>query len=61
MKIDLTQRQCDAVVDVLNERIAGGTDDLRDALGLTNKAAAEMMRILDRVLNKLSAREESNA
>ena len=58
MKITLTDRQADAVIDVLNERIAGGTDDLRDALGLTNKAANEMMRILDRVLHKLKAGEE---
>ena len=55
MKITLTDRQADAVIDVLNERIAGGADDLRDALGLTNKAANEMMRILDRVLHKLKA------
>ena len=58
MKITLTDRQADAVIDVLNERIAGGADDLRDALGLTNKAANEMMRILDRVLHKLKAGEE---
>ena len=30
----LTKAEKSALVDVLNERIAGGTEDLRDALGL---------------------------
>lgn len=49
----LTVKQREAVLDVLNERIAGGVDDLRDALGLSKREAGDMMRILERVTNKL--------
>src|ERR1700722_11852324 len=52
----LTPKQQEAVLDVLNERIAGGVDDLRDALGLEPKEAREMMRILERVTNKLAGK-----
>lgn len=49
----LTPQQREAIVTVLNKCIAGGTSDLRDALGQTNAEAASMMRILNRVVEKL--------
>lgn len=53
----LTAKQREAVCTVLDERIAGGVDDLRDALGLPNKAAAsEMIRMLERAANKLAVK-----
>lgn len=54
----LTPLQRTAVLDVLNERIAGGVDDLRDALGLEPKEAREMMRILERVRTKFNSGRE---
>lgn len=53
----LTPKQREAVVAILNERLAGGTEDLRDALGMTNKEAADMMRVLERVTVKLSGKD----
>lgn len=53
MRITLTERQRDAIADVLNERLAGGVDDLRDALGISNKEAKAMWIILERVQKKL--------
>lgn len=56
----LTPKQQDAILDVINERIAGGVDDLRDALGMETKEASEMMRILERVRTKLSTGRKEN-
>lgn len=54
----LTPKELDAVIDVLNERIAGGEDDLRDALGLTTAESKLVMNRLERALDKLSAELE---
>ena len=51
----LTRLEWKAVQDVLNERIAGGAWDLRDALALTDREAVAMMRRLERVAGKLAA------
>lgn len=56
----LTPKQQDAILDVLNERIAGGVDDIRDALGLEPKDAREMMRVLERVVSKLKTGRKEN-
>lgn len=52
----LTEYECRCVIDVLNERFAGGVDDLRDALGLTNREAARAWSALERALKKLQER-----
>ena len=52
----LTKLEIDAVLDVLNERIAGGSEDLRDALGITEKEAEQMMTRLERAAEKLALR-----
>ena len=49
----LTKLEKSAVVDVLNERIAGGVEDLRDALGISEKDAEKMMDRLESVVTKL--------
>ena len=49
----LTKLEKSAVVDVLNERIAGGVEDLRDALGISEKDAEKMMDRLESVITKL--------
>jgi hypothetical protein len=52
----LTKAEREAVVDVLNERLAGGTDDLADALGIEDEdEAAKMMERLRSARNKLRA------
>ena len=51
----LTKAEWDAVRAITAERLAGGTDDLRDALGCDDKTAAAMMRCLERVHEKLNA------
>lgn len=53
MKITLTERQGEAVIDVLNERMAGGIDDLKDALGLSQKQANATWAALGRALVKI--------
>lgn len=53
----LTPNQREAVVAVIDERLAGGQDDLRDALGLTQREAGDMFRTLERVRNKLASKE----
>ena len=50
----LTKLEKSAVVDALNERIAGGPEDLRDALGLSQKDAEKMMERLESAVTKLS-------
>ena len=50
----LTKLEKSAVVDVLNERIAGGADDLRDAMGISEKAAEKMMERLESATEKLA-------
>jgi len=50
----LTKAEKDAVLDVLNERVAGGTEDLRDALGISDKEADQMMARLENVIRKLT-------
>lgn len=57
----LTPNQREAVVAVLDERLAGGQDDLRDALGLTHREAGDMVRTLQRVRNKLASKDEENS
>ena len=52
----LTKLEIDAILDVLNERIAGGSEDLRDALGITEKEAEQMMTRLERAAEKLALR-----
>ena len=59
MKITLTDRQRDAVVDALSNRIAA-LNEFSDALGITRRGAKETVRILNRVRNKLTSREEEN-
>lgn len=50
----LTKKEKEAVIDVLNERLAGGPDDLRDALGISIEDAQRMMTRLENVISKLS-------
>ena len=50
----LTRKEKDAVIDVLNERLAGGTSDLKDALGISEKDAERMMVRLENVVRKLN-------
>ena len=52
----LTKREIDAILDVLNEREAGGIEDLRDALGITDKEAELMMKTLNSAATKLRKR-----
>jgi hypothetical protein len=49
----LTPFQRDALLSVVNERIAGGVGDLRDALGLDDRQADRTMAALERVVDKL--------
>ena len=52
----LSQSERMAVVEVLNERLAGGASDLRDALGLESVEDAEKrMKLLDSAKVKLAA------
>ena len=53
----LTKAEREAVVAVLLERVAGSTQDLRDAIGLTNRQAITMMHALERALDKLCAED----
>ena len=52
----LTKLEVAAVVDVLNERLAGGTEDLKDALGITEQEADRMMERLYNAKHKLEER-----
>jgi hypothetical protein len=53
----LTKKERDAVVDVLNEKLAGDAEDLRDALGLETVEAGEaMLALLDSAMLKLTGR-----
>jgi hypothetical protein len=49
----LTKRETEAVVSVLNERLTGGWENLRDALGLEPYVAEQMMDVLEGALTKL--------
>jgi hypothetical protein len=53
MKKPLTKFERQAVLSILNERLAGGVDDLRDALGLSKAEAARYFAALERVSKKL--------
>lgn len=57
----LTPNQQDALVAVLNERISCGVGVIKSSLGLTDREAKDMMRVLERVRNKLISKEEDNA
>jgi hypothetical protein len=50
----LTAYEIKCVLDVLHEKLAGGQDDLRDALGVSNSEAARMCSALERAVEKLS-------
>ncbi len=50
----LTKKEKEAVIDVLNERMSGGSEDLRDALGISLKDAERMMTRLENVVTKLN-------
>lgn len=52
----LTKREKEAVIDVLNEKLAGGAEDLRDALGISLAEAEKMMTRLERAVQKLLGR-----
>jgi hypothetical protein len=52
--VRLTNLEKKAVLAVLLERIAGGTEDLKDALGLTEEEADRMMDLLDSAAEKLT-------
>lgn len=54
MKDKLTEYERKCVLGVLHERLAGGVEDLRDALGLSNAEAARMWAALKRAVEKLS-------
>lgn len=45
----LTRRQTEVLLSVVNERLAGGVDDYRDAFGLSDSAAAREFSILERI------------
>lgn len=47
MKISLTRDEAEALCAILNEREAGGTSDLADALGIDDEDDAE--RMMDRL------------
>jgi len=59
--VRLTKLEKEAVVDVLNERLAGGAEDLRDALGLTMKEAERMTERLQSALEKLITKQKGQA
>jgi predicted transcriptional regulator len=50
----LTKAEKEAVLDILHERLAGGTEDLKDALGISEKEADKMMERLNNVVLKLT-------
>jgi hypothetical protein len=52
--VRLTKKEKLAIIDVLNERMAGGVEDLRDALGISLKEAEQMMTRLERAAVKLN-------
>jgi hypothetical protein len=52
----LTEYEIKCTIHVLNERLAGGPDDLRDALGVSNSEAARMYAALNRAVTKLSTK-----
>lgn len=49
----LTKLEKKALVDIINERIAGGHEELRDSFGITDKEAEAMMKRLESALIKL--------
>ena len=49
----LTKLEREAIVEVLEERIAAGTEDLADALGLEDDEAEKMMQRLQSARTKL--------
>lgn len=55
MKTTLTRVEKHAVLCIVDERIAGGTSDLADALGLDDAEAEELMAHLQSAALKLSA------
>ncbi len=55
----LTQREREAVIDVLNEALAGGADDLRDALGLSERDADQMFSRVESARDKLATARRS--
>lgn len=52
----LTRLEKEAVIDVINERLAGGAEDLRDAMGISLAEAEKMMTRLERAVQKLLGR-----
>ncbi len=55
MKITFTERQRDALLDVLRYIHAGGEKNLLWAFNLKGREAADMFRILERVRSKLTS------
>jgi hypothetical protein len=52
----LTKNEIRAIVDILNERLAGGVDDLGDALGMEDDEAERVMQYAESALGKLGQR-----
>ncbi len=50
----LSKAEKEAIIDVLNEKLAGGANDLRDSLGISNDQAAKLMRHLDSACTKIA-------
>lgn len=50
----LTKLEWDAVQTVLAERVAGGSQDFADAIGMSEEAAELIFERLERVLEKLA-------
>ena len=51
----LTRREKEATLDAVNHMLAGGAQDLADALGMALDAAEHMVARLERVAEKLKA------
>ncbi len=50
----LTKAEMDAVCRLLDERLAGGADDLKDALGCSIREAEKLIKLASSATTKLS-------
>jgi hypothetical protein len=50
----LTKEEIRALIDIVNERLAGGDEDMRDALGVSLEEAERISEAAERAISKLA-------